>query len=325
MTVAARDHAACAAMLQRGSHSFAAASRLLPSRVRRPTVALYAFCRQADDAIDEAGAGAAAARARLRARLADVFAGRPAGSPVDRALHDVVMRYGIPLVVFDALLEGFQWDVQRRQYETLSELRAYCVRVGATVGAMMAVLMERRGGAALARASDLGVAMQLTNIARDVGEDARRGRIYLPAGWLREVGIDPQRWLLAPAFTPALGQVVTRLLDEADALYARAETGIALLPADCRTAIRAAALIYAEIGAVLRAHGCNSVARRVGTTRWQKLRLLGRAAARELRARERGSQPNAQLHDAVLPEARFLVDALRDDLPRAEQQSAEAT
>ena len=92
---------------------------------------------------------------------------------------------------------------------------------------MMALLMGARAPHLLARACDLGVAMQLTNIARDVGEDARAGRLYLPLAWLREAGIDPDAWLTRPAFTPALGDVVRRLLQQADVLYARAGAGIA--------------------------------------------------------------------------------------------------
>jgi phytoene synthase len=95
---------------------------------------------------------------------------------------------------------------------------------------MMTLLMGRRDAATLARACDLGVAMQLTNVARDVGEDARRSRIYLPLQWLRTEGVDPARLAAPPAFTSGLGRVVARLLFEADRLYRRAEPGIERLP-----------------------------------------------------------------------------------------------
>lgn len=107
----------------------------------------------------------------------------------------------------------------------------------------MMAMMGARSPQAQARACELGVAMQLTNIARDVGEDARAGRLYLPRDWMREAGIDPDAWLQAPSFTPALGSVVSRLLAEADVLYERAALGISALPRDCRPAIQAARLV----------------------------------------------------------------------------------
>ena len=95
----------------------------------------------------------------------------------------------------DALFEGLQWDCEGRRYEDLEALHAYAARVAGAVGVMMALLMGVRDADALARACDLGVAMQLTNIARDVGEDARAGRLYLPLDWLREAGLDPAAFL----------------------------------------------------------------------------------------------------------------------------------
>jgi phytoene synthase len=119
--------------------------------------------------------------------------------------------------------------------------------------------------------------MQLTNIARDVGEDARNGRLYLPLDWLAEEGIDARAFLEKPTFKPGLARVVSRLLDEADGLYRRAEAGIAGLPPDCRAAIRAASLIYSEIGRVVRGHGCDSVNQRAVTSTARKLALLASA------------------------------------------------
>ena len=137
----------------------------------------------------------------------------------------------------------------------MGDLYAYAARVAGTVGAMMAVLMGQRSADVVARACDLGVAMQLSNIARDVGEDARAGRIYLPLDWLWEAGIDPDAWLKEPVFTEALGSVVMRLLEAADVLYRRADDGIANLPADCRPGISAARHLYAGIGHQVAARG----------------------------------------------------------------------
>ncbi len=129
----------------------------------------------------------------------------------------------------------------------------------------------------LARACELGVAMQLTNIARDVGHDASIGRLYLPRRWLIEAGIDPEAWMAQPTFTPAIAQVVARLLDEADRLYKQAHSGIAALPPDCRAAICAASMIYAEIGHQLRREGLDSVNKRTVVSTTRKLMLLASA------------------------------------------------
>jgi 15-cis-phytoene synthase len=270
------DLAACRRLMRGGSKSFFAASLLLPARVRAPASALYAFCRVADDKIDLGGDPHAAADA-LRRRLDAVYAGRPDAIACDRALAAVVRAHAIPRALLDALLEGFVWDADGRRYDSLDEVHAYGARVAGTVGAMMALLMGVRSEQALARACELGVAMQLTNIARDVGEDARNGRLYLPRQWLAAAGVDAEAWLRAPRFDAAIGRVVGDLLAAADALYARAEHGIAALPRDCRPAIRAARLVYAEIGARLRRDGLDSVSRRTIVPSRRKLALMARA------------------------------------------------
>jgi phytoene synthase len=306
--VSAADLAACAALLRQGSKSFHAAARLLPRRIRPAVVSTYAFCRVADDAIDHADSPAAGLAA-LRRRLDRLYAAAPDDHPVDRAFAAVVHRFRIPRAVPEALLEGFLWDVEGRRYRTLGELRAYAARVAAAVGVLVTLIMGERRPPVLARACDLGVAMQLTNVARDVGEDARHGRLYLPLDWLREADIDPEAFLQAPTFGPALGGLVERLLVEADGLYDRAATGIPLLPADCRPAIRAARLIYADIGRVLRHAGHDSVSHRAFTTRRRKLWLLLRS--RWSRTARRVERVGAGL--PPLPETAFLVRAVHDD------------
>jgi phytoene synthase len=296
------DALACQVVLLRGSKSFAAASFLLPPRVRFPAGAVYAFCRVTDDAVDAAGSGAGVLT-RLAQRLDRVYAGHPEENPVDRAFAAVVARYRIPRAIPDALLEGYAWDLAGRSYEDLDAVIDYAARVAGTVGVMMTLLMGPRDPVTLARAADLGVAMQLTNIARDVGEDARAGRQYLPAAWLREAGIVPEALLAAPAFSPPLGGVVRRLLAEADALYRRSEDGLPRLPRDCRVAIAAARYLYAEIGAVILAAGADSVSSRAFTTGARKLRLMGRALPWLVRSPAAAAAP-------PLPGVRFLIDAV---------------
>ena len=304
------DAAACTALMRGGSKTFFAASRLLPRRVRAPAVALYAFCRLADDEIDQAANAELAAQAvrQLQLRLDAVYAGRPQAIDVDRALACVVHQYTIPRELLDALLEGFMWDASGRKYATLEDLQAYAARVAGNVGAMMALVMGVHDEAALARACDLGVAMQLTNIARDVAEDARNGRLYLPSAWLHEAGIDAQAWLAAPRFDSALLAVVQRLLATADTLYRRAEHGISSLPRDCRPAIQAARLVYAEIGREIarkvRRAGPLAITARAVVSAPRKVALISRAA---LAAIYLGASAKAAL--PVLPAVQYLVQA----------------
>ena len=295
------DLAACRAALRNGSRTFLAASLLLPRAVHEPASALYAFCRLADDAIDEPDRRAGAVQ-RLRERLRLAYAGNPLDDPADRALARVVLRYGIPAALFDALLEGFEWDLADRRYDSLEALLDYAARVAGTVGAMMALLMGANTPAALARACDLGVAMQLSNIARDVGEDARMGRLYLPRDWLWEAGIDPEAWLARPHYNAALGAVVERLLAAAEVLYARVGAGVACLPLACRPGINAARFLYAEIGHEVARRGHDSVGSRARVSRGRKTTLLLRALVDLLPASGALSMPPLEAN-------RMLVDA----------------
>jgi phytoene synthase len=303
--IAREDLAACRMLLRGGSRTFFAASLLLPPAVRDPASALYAFCRLADDAVDLDTTAPAAAIERLRERLERVYAGRPLQLPVDRAFAATVARFDIPRTFPEALIEGFAWDVAGRQYETMADLNGYGARVAGSVGAMMSLVMERESPVLLARACELGMAMQLSNIARDVGEDARLGRLYLPRQWMREAGIDPDAWLDQPAFTPALGLVVQRLLAEADRLYALSGTGIAGLPFWCRPGIRAARFLYAEIGDQVERCAFDSVSRRAVVPPLRKAVVL----AQSLVARDRGMDGTSS---PVHAQARFLIDALSD-------------
>jgi len=297
-----RDRAVCRRKIRTGSKSFAAASLLLPSGLREASTALYAFCRLSDDLVDEEG-GSAGAIADLRDRLSRAYAGCPADDPVDRAFARMVARFALPRALPEALIDGLAWDVEGVSCESVGDLYAYAARVAGSVGAMMTVLIGVRDPAMLARACDLGVAMQLTNIARDVGEDARAGRLYLPRSWLREAGIDAEAWLQEPVFTPAIGTVVARLLRLADELYERADSGIRGLPASCRPAIFAARYLYREIGQKVAGRGYDSVSARARVPGARKIALIGRALGRAIvgRATASGLPP--------LRETAYLVQA----------------
>jgi phytoene synthase len=167
------------------------------------------------------------------------------------------------------------------------------------------VLMGPRDRDTLARACDLGVAMQLTNIARDVGEDARNGRLYLPSAWLEDARVDAHAFLRKPTFDEKIGSVIERLLRYAGCLYTRSDVGIAMLPPDCRAAIRAARLIYADIGREIAGARFDSVSRRAVVSTRRKLWLVLRSLfdrANEHALDGRSAPP--------LPETRFLVTAV---------------
>jgi 15-cis-phytoene synthase len=303
----ASDIAACRNLLRGGSRTFFAASLVLPRSVSDPAIALYAFCRLADDAVDLDG-GRLDAVDRLRDRLSRAYSGKPLPSPADRAFAEVVARFAIPRALPEALLEGLAWDAEGRRYETLDALLEYAVRVAGTVGAMMSLLMRRREPSVVARACDLGIAMQLTNIARDVGEDARAGRLYLPMQWLREEAIDPEAWLADPQYDMRIGKVVGRMLGVADTFYRRSIAGIGALPGSCRPGIHAARLIYAEIGREVERSGLDSVSRRAIVPGSRKLRLLADALARSFGA-------HGVVTHHVEPAARLLVEAVASSHP----------
>jgi phytoene synthase len=302
------DRLACRQLIRSGSKTFSAAALLLPAGLREAAYALYGFCRLSDDLVDIDG-GAADAIARLRERLDRAYAGRPADGPVDRALADVVARFDMPRTLPEALIDGLAWDVAGVECETLSDLYAYAARVAGSVGAMMSVLMGVREPETVARACDLGVAMQLTNVARDVGEDARAGRLYLPRAWLRAEGVDAEAWLARPAFNPAVGAVVERLLDEADVLYARADAGIVRLPRSCRPGIFAARHLYREIGVEVARRNFDSISDRARVPTLRKLSLAGRALADAARPRP------GMAAAASLAETAYLVDAVATAQP----------
>jgi phytoene synthase len=276
------DIAACKRILATGSKSFAAASLLLPRRMRGSAAAFYAFCRVADDLVDFSEDPKLAV-IELGARVDRIYAGTPDDDPVDRAFARVVEAHAIPRAVVDALIEGFEWDASDRVYESLSDVLAYCARVASAVGVVMTLLMGPRDERTLARACDLGVAMQLTNICRDVAEDAGRKRLYLPAAWLRERGIDPGHFVSNPgdlAGDQRVAEIIEALLQVADEHYLRADAGIGMLPRDSRAAIRAARLIYSDIGRELRKQGCDPIRGRAHTSKARKLWLLTRALVR---------------------------------------------
>ena len=317
--IAPADLDACRTAIRTGSLSFHAASRLLPNAVRDPALALYAFCRLADDAVDEGNDKVGAVLA-LRDRLDRVYQGRPVDAAADRAFAVVVDSFEMPRALPDALLEGMAWDASGRRYSDLSGVLDYSARVAAAVGAMMCVLMRVRDADALARACDLGLAMQLTNIARDVGEDARARRLYLPLDWLTASGVDPEAFLADPVAGPPIRAATARLLARAHRLYQRSGAGVPALPLACRPGIFAAGAIYAGIGGAVARNGHDAVSVRARTTKSQKLGWLMLSA---LRSGATLVMPRpATLHAPPEPEVAFLVQAAARAAPTRARSDA---
>ena len=268
--------------LARHSKSFALAGKLLPSDCRDDAAVVYAWCRRCDDAIDLAGKpDRAAALARLRRELDDLLAGRPQAEPTLAAFQEVVQRRGIRERYPRELLEGMRMDVEGRRYATYDELLVYCFRVAGTVGLMMCQVMGVGDPRALRRAAHLGIAMQLTNICRDVAEDWDDGRLYLPRDLLQDFSG------VAELPLAAVARAVELLLARADELYRSGDKGLAALRFRCAVAIRAARLIYSDIGRVIARRSFDVTAGRAFVSLGRKLWLVLRGLVIEIAARAR--------------------------------------
>jgi phytoene synthase len=276
------------AVLARQSKSFALAALLLPRRCRDDVAVLYAYCRRVDDAVDDARDEERPARVEaLFEELASVYGGAPQSDSLLVEFRRVVRQHGIPEAYPRALLEGMRSDLGPVRVTRQSDLLLYAHRVAGVVGLMLCHVFTLSDRRALVNADHLGIAMQLTNICRDVLEDFRRDRVYLPAELLRAAGVPP---LEPPTgeLTHArveLAVAVRSLLGLADHYYASGDAGLAALPFRIAVAVRAARLIYAAIGAELARRGHDVLDGRAVVPLWRKLALVWRALFAEVRAR----------------------------------------
>ena len=275
----------CRSSMQRGSLSFFLAARLAGERLRTGLMILYSWCRFCDDAVDqEDQAGPIDRRSlavdELRRRT---WAAMHAATTKNNeftfeflAFKWLTSRYLIPDHYPQELLSGMDMDVAGQVYETYDDLRLYCYRVAGTVGLMFSHLAGVSDERALKHAADLGMAMQLTNIARDVFTDLALGRVYLPKDWLQQAQLSPAD-LADPKKRSLLVPVVERLLSEADLIYRSGEAGVAYLPWRAALAAAAARYIYAEIGRLVRRRGARAWDQRAVVPLWRKLALVVRA------------------------------------------------
>lgn len=290
-------YAACEAVLTRSGSSFAMPIRLLPRAKRLATTALYAWCRVADDIADavisgETAAGPAdpaAALAGLRESLAEALdSGRLSGTgaagddtvAVLRAVADATRRYGIPRRYLFDILDGVEMDLSPREFVSFRDLEDYCRKVASAVGLAAIHIWGFRSDAAFDPAHACGMAFQLTNVIRDVLEDAVAGRVYLPTEDFEACGADRSAWLASAArgsaVPPGTGCVLGRLRDAATHFYAAARPLDALLSTDGKIVFRAMYGSYAAIFRQLQSLGDRVLVERKPTA---KARVAAAAAA----------------------------------------------
>ena len=266
-----RAYAHCEALTSLHSRSFSLASRLLPQEKRQAVHALYAFCRTVDDLVDKPGEEAEAA---LEAwRMPEEMARRPDADPVSVAWTDTRARFQIPNRYAEQLIDGVARDLYQNRYETFEELAAYCYGVASTVGLMSMHIVGFRHEAAIPYALRMGVALQLTNILRDVGEDWRQGRLYLPQQELMDFGIGDAD-LEAGVPNGRWRDLMRFQIARACQLYAESWPGLALLSRQGRLAIAAAADFYAAILQDIEAHDYDVFGRRAHLSGWAKVRRV---------------------------------------------------
>ena len=270
------DHAR--QITRRYARTFYFASHVLPPAKRDAAYVVYAFCRTADNVTDvhredtERIPDAEREIARLREELDAVFASTDVPTRWV-ALRDVVRQYHIPRQYFDELLHGVSMDLTPRRFATWAELEVYCYRVASVVGLIMTHIFGATTPVALQHAARLGTAMQLTNILRDVGEDLRMDRVYLPQDELRAHGVTEEA-LAAGTVTPAITALLRFQIDRARTLYAEADGGIPMIPDDgSRFSTQLMRTLYSRILDAIEENGYDVFSRRAHVRSSTKLRL----------------------------------------------------
>ncbi len=272
--------------IARGSKSFSAASLLFDRPTRERAWLLYAWCRRCDDIADGQDHGhgmsrvddAPARLAELRAKTEAALAGEVVGDPAFDALRIVAAETALPPAWARDLLAGFALDAEEWRPRSEDDLYRYCYHVAGVVGCMMAVVMgvSPDDDETLDRACDLGMAFQLANIARDLDEDDRAGRCYLPVEWLVEMDVPPGE-AMRPHYRSRIAVLARRMAERAAAFEASARVGTRALPTRSAWAVLAAADIYGAIGREVARRGERAWDRRVTTSGWQKIGFLARS------------------------------------------------
>ncbi|MDQ3798502.1 MAG: phytoene/squalene synthase family protein [Acidobacteriota bacterium] len=280
----------CRSVTRIHAKSFYFAAKFLPAPKRLPIYALYALCRHVDDEVDENGGvdnerEAGAAVENWKAKLDELYGGQPSAvsrqpETEDRNLvllawRDLLKTYKIPQALPLELMKGVLMDTHVKRYETFDELYVYCYRVASTVGLMSSEIFGYTDENAPEYAEALGIAMQLTNILRDVGEDASMNRIYLPAEDLRKFGVSENQIFESRADENFI-ELMKFEIRRAREFYKKSEKGIALLEKDARFSVLLAARIYAKILDEIERQNYDVFKRRAHTSFSQKIFSLPR-------------------------------------------------
>ncbi len=267
----AADWEACRSVAQEHGKSFYLASQVLGSRRKRAILSAYAFCRIADDIVDQsAELGKAEAHAALEDWKLQLVSPT---HPVAVAFAETRATFGVPIEPVLDLLDGLEMDLSPRSYETWHDLERYCYLVAGTVGLIVAPILGCRDRHALEHAAELGIAMQLTNILRDVAEDAEMGRLYLPVDELASYGITPED-VLAGSPGPRFADFMQFQIVRARAIYASAARGIPALAPSGRAATLAASKLYSGILDEIETLNHDVFARRAYVPSGRKARIM---------------------------------------------------
>ena len=248
----------------------------LEAERRQAITALYAFCREVDDAVDEC-ADPQLAHAKLawwRSELAAMYQGK-ASHPVTIALAPAAARFDLPREQLAEIIDGMEMDLNQGRYADFRALHLYCYRVASVVGLLAAEIFGYEDRRTLKYAHDLGLAFQLTNIIRDVGEDARRGRIYIPVAELQQFGV-PAADIISARYTDNFRRLMEFQVERAEKYY---EQALAQLPQQDRQAQRPGlmmAAIYRALLDEIRRDGCRVLDRRTSLTPIRKLWIAWR-------------------------------------------------
>ena len=280
----------CRDITREYARSFYFASHVLPKPKRMAAYAVYTFCRHADNTVDTSGgatdvAGVRRELDRLRRLLDDVYGETPGLAPLWVPLRETVRRYGIPKHCFLDLLRGVEMDLSTTRYSTFRELSGYCYSVASVVGLAMTHIFGVSDPRGFERAVDLGTAMQLTNILRDVGEDHARGRIYLPAEDLLSFGVN-EAMLARGEVTPQFIALMEFQIERARSFYRRADEGMPLLTDDgSRFCVRLMRATYAGILDAIEENGYDVFGRRASVTLISKVKNAAVALASSVQER----------------------------------------
>lgn len=258
--------------IEEGSKSFSLAARLFPHGPRLGAYYIYFWCRYCDDVIDKGGSLSELETLRTETlKLWDNNSHQ--GLPPFLAFKEAVTQFQIPKSYPLELLEGMRMDLLNKSYNNFYELKLYCYRVASTVGLMMCHVMGLNRESALKEAASLGIAMQLTNIARDVKEDFQLGRTYLPLEWLQAEGLDQKNYMQRDN-REKLFRVIRRLLAMAETYYQEGLKGLDALSWRSALTILCALRIYREIGRKIIATGPEAIEQRIVVSKTRKFIIV---------------------------------------------------